>query len=787
MRISTLQYFKTGVGSIQAARDSLSITQQKIATGKSILTPSEDPIRSTQVLKINEELSLNMQFQENISFAIGKNELEDSVVGSTIDALQRVRDLVVQANSDALSDQDRRGIGIEIESLLDQMVSLFNTRDGSGEYMFAGYQGSSAPFVQQPGGGYEYLGDDGTRSIQISQGSVIEVSDSGKSIFVDVKSANNTIYTYPSPNNTAVPAANISTGLVVNQDEFDAAYPEDFNIIFNDPLVNQNQRTFTITQRSDGAPVFGTRPGGYMINVPYNDGELLEFSGVEFFITGDPEPGDTFFIESSATESTLDTVDRLRSVLALDSNTSVQTSSQINVIGRATPARTTTTLTGNYVAEQEITVQDSTTIQQVDILSNESAVSIAAKLDALIGVTANAVQASAVFDLSSTPKNEGDILQFELNGMSISITVDVSPTVTWATLSTAITTAIAADVAAGGIATNNMGAELIVTNNGGVFDIDEPNGYNIDIQNFEVINIPGISFGVNSGFDVGDAIGFTFTGTGGESIDINYIVAGGAVAAQNNEMLAQMNIDLAADPEGDGAAFTVVQPVVGGPLELRYLNDTDGLSNIQITGFTDGDADDAQLAVSSLLGSSVVNSATGISATSLANGVNLTVLAVDVDATARFTGSVGSYVTLLEGDTDSSSVAGTLNVTTDPSFEIASNVNSAFGGLFTADIDFGDITNDRFQETIERVLANIDQSIESILKTRSNIGSRLNSLDATMDLNIGINIELKTYLSDLQDLDYAEAITTLNLQTMILEASQNSFIKISSLTLFNYL
>ncbi|MBL4865094.1 MAG: flagellar hook-associated protein FlgL, partial [Pseudomonadales bacterium] len=168
MRISTVQYFHNGVNSIQSARDSLSLTQQKIASGRSILSPSEDPIRSTQILKINEELSLNEQFKANMSFAIGKNELEDSVVGSVVDALQRVRALTIQSNADSLSDADRRGIGREVEAILDQILALLNSKDGSGEHIFGGYQGANAPFVKQPGGGYEYLGDSGTRSVEVA-------------------------------------------------------------------------------------------------------------------------------------------------------------------------------------------------------------------------------------------------------------------------------------------------------------------------------------------------------------------------------------------------------------------------------------------------------------------------------------------------------------------------------------------------------------------------------------------------------------------------------------------
>ena len=766
MRISTLQYFRDGVSNIQNARNSLGLTQQQIATGKSILTPSDDPIRSTQILKVDEELSMNEQFQNNISFAVSKNRMEDSILGSTVDSIQRIRDLTVRANSGALSDDDIRGIGVEVEAIMDQMVSLLNTTDGTGEYIFAGFQGSTKPFVTQAGGGYEYVGDDGYRSVEIAAGDTIEVSDSGKAIFVDVSSANNTILTSKSSNNSADSSANISTGIIVDQEAFDAVYPEDFVVEFNDPLLNQNQRTLTVTQRSDGSPVMGTRPGGYLINVPYQEGQIMEFNGIEFFVAGSPVAGDTFFIESSGTESVLDTVDRLATVLKLEDSNSLILATEVEVIGRATPGRPTTTLAGNYVAAQRITVEDASTVQNVDIAANATAPAIALALDALNGISASALPTVATLDLTLTPLNVGDLIEFELNGTQISAVTGATNAATWANVQTAVTGAV---------------ANLTSINTSGVFEFTESLGNNIEIQNFQVVDVPGISMDVSSGIINGDTVSFTITGTDGESVDIVYAAGAGDT---NDQLLAEITTDLAADP--DGPAFTVSQAVAGGPVELRYTGDTDGSSNFQITTFTDTGGD-GQIALTSVTGSSVINTATSVAATSLVNGTDVTVLATDTNSTARFTGFIGDPVTLLEGSGDSSTVAGRLNISAQVGFEISSNVVSGFGGLFTEAAADDEVVNDRFQESISRVLANIDQAMESILITRSGVGARLNTLDSTLDLNEGINIELQTYLSDLEDLDYAEAITTMNMQTLILEASQNSFVKISSLSLLDFI
>jgi flagellar hook-associated protein 3 FlgL len=776
MRVSTIQYFTNGVSNIQSARDALGTTQQKIATGKKILAPSDDPIRSTQVLKVKEELSLNEQYKDNISFATNKNQLVDSVLHSVVDALQRIRDLTLRANNAVLSDNDRRGIGIEVEALQEQMVSLLNTKDGTGEYVFAGYQGATIPFIEQPGGGYSYQGDEGFRVVEIAAGDTIEISDSGKKVFVDVPSANNTILTSAAESNSSDSTARISTGLILDQEAFDAVYPEDFAIVFNDPALNQNQRTLTITQRSDGSPVFGTRPGGHMINVPYEDGGLMEFNGIEFFVTGDPQPGDTFFIESSANESTLDTVERLASILKAENADDIQLPTQVEVIGRATPGRPTTTLAGNYVAAQQITVETETTIEQTDIPANATAPEIAALMNALAGVTAAVNPTVATLDISQTSTNPGDLIQFELNGMAISAVVGTTNTATWANVENAITTAIANDAIAGG-----PGGNLTMTSANGAYQLTEPNGENISIQHFQVVDAPGLSLDITAGVDVGDTVAFTLTGSQGESVDISYPVA----TANNNELLTAIQTDLAAD--ADGSAFSVSQAAPGAPVELRYIGDTNGNATFQMTAFTDGVADDAQIAVAAVSNASVTNAATALATTRFVNGTDLAIIATDNAATASYTGTIGDAVTLLEGSGDSSVVAGRLSVTTQTGFELSSNVSSGFGGLLTESVDLNEITHNRFLATIDRVIANIDQSMENLLRTRSGIGARLNALDSTAALNEGISLELQSYLAELQDLDYAEAITTMQMQTMILEASQNSFVQIANLSLFNFL
>jgi flagellar hook-associated protein 3 FlgL len=81
----------------------------------------------------------------------------------------------------------------------------------------------------------------------------------------------------------------------------------------------------------------------------------------------------------------------------------------------------------------------------------------------------------------------------------------------------------------------------------------------------------------------------------------------------------------------------------------------------------------------------------------------------------------------------------------------------------------------------------IDQAGDNILRVRAALGSRMNEVEALGYLNQDLSLQYDQTLSNLQDLDYAKAVTDLTRRQAELEAAQQSFAKISQLSLFNYL
>lgn len=93
----------------------------------------------------------------------------------------------------------------------------------------------------------------------------------------------------------------------------------------------------------------------------------------------------------------------------------------------------------------------------------------------------------------------------------------------------------------------------------------------------------------------------------------------------------------------------------------------------------------------------------------------------------------------------------------------------------------------KYSNEIGFALRDLDQANDNLLRVRSMIGSRMNELESLDSMNQDLQLQYQQTLSNLQDLDYAKAISDLTRKQTDLQAAQQSFVKISQLSLFNYL
>ncbi|MDG1937763.1 MAG: flagellar hook-associated protein FlgL, partial [Pseudomonadales bacterium] len=160
MRLSSSQIYTTGLRGITNASNEVARTQEQIASGQRVLKPSDDPVASTRILEIESDLAISKQYQRNIDNVEGRLQRAEVQIDNVEGVIDRVRELVIQAGSGALTNQDRQQITVEIDQRLEELVDLTNARDENGNNIFSGFKTDTAAFAAV-GDNYAFQGDEG--------------------------------------------------------------------------------------------------------------------------------------------------------------------------------------------------------------------------------------------------------------------------------------------------------------------------------------------------------------------------------------------------------------------------------------------------------------------------------------------------------------------------------------------------------------------------------------------------------------------------------------------------
>jgi flagellar hook-associated protein 3 FlgL len=308
MRISTSQLHNAALNSILDQQSSLLSLQQQIATGRRILTPSDDPSGSARALNLTQVDSVFQQYNKNANLANARLRIEENTLTGVTNLIQTVRELAIQANNDTQSNESRRAISLEVRQRLNELVDLANTRDANGEYIFAGFQGFTQPVTVNANSTFAYAGDNGQRFVQIGPNRQVATGDSGLDAFFRIRNGNGTFA-------TAANVANSGTGVIGSGSVSNpAAYTVDtFTIDF---VTNgAGDLAYTVTGATAGQ-VVPAPPAVIPAAAPaFTDGQSIVFNGVEVSIDGAPAVGDSFTVSPSVNQDIFTTIQNLVTTL----------------------------------------------------------------------------------------------------------------------------------------------------------------------------------------------------------------------------------------------------------------------------------------------------------------------------------------------------------------------------------------------------------------------------------------------------------------------------------------
>lgn len=175
MRITNAQITATMHNSMNGNSAQLGKIMQQLATNKRMLLPSDDPIASVRVMRVQrEEASLN-QYNKNIDNISASLSTQEANLKSISDAILNVRDRLLWAANGANTSDDLAAIAGELESLEKTLFTAANVRDEEGRYLFSGTL-SDTPAVgfDAIADTYFVSGNDKYRQAAVANGVLIE-------------------------------------------------------------------------------------------------------------------------------------------------------------------------------------------------------------------------------------------------------------------------------------------------------------------------------------------------------------------------------------------------------------------------------------------------------------------------------------------------------------------------------------------------------------------------------------------------------------------------------------
>lgn len=185
MRVSTLSAFSRVLLSLRSGQLASLRAQEQLSSGRRILRPSDDPTGAARALALRGGLSRSARVRDTV--ATGEDQLE--MAGSTLQhssgLLTRSRELLLQAMSGALNDQDRATIATELAEIRKQLLDDANLHI-DGHYVFGGTRTGDKPWVELESGGSRhavYVGNGSEQSIQSGEDALVAITAAGDRLF----------------------------------------------------------------------------------------------------------------------------------------------------------------------------------------------------------------------------------------------------------------------------------------------------------------------------------------------------------------------------------------------------------------------------------------------------------------------------------------------------------------------------------------------------------------------------------------------------------------------------
>lgn len=182
MRISSSQYHDTAIRNIQTSSQKYSQLSVQMATNQRITKPSDDPLGSVLVLRLDSELTSLEQYGKNMELVTYTLSQQETQLSSINNLLLSVQSLVTAAADASYGEDELKAMANELAVLMPGIADLLNAKDGDGNYLFAGSEIDQQPFVKDATGQYIYQGDALVRKVAVSSNTLVDANIVGSDL-----------------------------------------------------------------------------------------------------------------------------------------------------------------------------------------------------------------------------------------------------------------------------------------------------------------------------------------------------------------------------------------------------------------------------------------------------------------------------------------------------------------------------------------------------------------------------------------------------------------------------
>lgn len=172
MRISSQQQYQRLQDNIAAAQGRMVEFQTQLSSGRRLQRPSDDPFAMLGALSFRAARAQTELHKGNAAAGKANMQFADTALQEMDALMKRANVLVVNGANGASSQEGRNAMAAEMKQLEEQLLSLANTQNANGDFIFAGFKSDTKPFVVNgtPPPAITYQGDNGQQLVDIAPG-----------------------------------------------------------------------------------------------------------------------------------------------------------------------------------------------------------------------------------------------------------------------------------------------------------------------------------------------------------------------------------------------------------------------------------------------------------------------------------------------------------------------------------------------------------------------------------------------------------------------------------------